>query len=48
MVLVRARQVTLRSAWTDNEEKLGMGVRFTDVQLDQNEILDGWLAALVR
>jgi hypothetical protein len=26
---------------------MGMGVRFTDVQLDQHEILDGWLAALV-
>jgi PilZ domain len=30
------------------EENLGMGIRFTDVQLDQNEILDGWLATLVR
>ena len=27
---------------------MGMGVRFTDVQSDQHEMLDGWLAALVR
>jgi c-di-GMP-binding flagellar brake protein YcgR len=25
---------------------MGMGVRFTDVQLDQHEKLQGWLAAL--
>lgn len=27
---------------------MGMGVRFTDVDLEQHEILEGWLAALVR
>ena len=27
---------------------MGMGVRFTNVQSDQHEMLDGWLAALVR
>jgi PilZ domain len=27
---------------------MGMGVRFTDVQLDQHEILEKWLAARVR
>lgn len=30
------------------EDNLGMGIRFADVQLDQHEILEGWLAALVR
>ena len=29
-------------------QNMGMGIRFTDVQLDQHEILEGWLAALVR
>ena len=27
---------------------IGMGVRFTDVQLDQHEILEKWLTARVR
>ena len=27
---------------------MGMGLRFTDVQLDQNEILDAWFTELVR
>ena len=27
---------------------MGMGIRFTDVQLDQHEKLDKWLVALVR
>jgi len=30
------------------QPNIGMGVRFTDVQLDQQEILEKWLAALVR
>jgi hypothetical protein len=30
------------------QPNMGMGVRFTDVQLDQHKILDEWLAALVR
>jgi PilZ domain len=30
------------------QPNMGMGVRFTDVQLDQHKILDKWLAALVR
>lgn len=29
-------------------ENMGMAIRFTDVQLDQHQILDGWLAAQVR
>lgn len=29
-------------------QSLGTRIRFTDVPLDQNEILEGWLAALVR
>lgn len=29
-------------------QNMGMGIRFTDVPLDQHEILEGWLAALVR
>ena len=33
---------------THSQAKMGMGIRFTDVQLDQNEILDGWLAAMLR
>jgi hypothetical protein len=27
---------------------MGMGVRFTDVPLDQHEILEKWVAELVR
>jgi hypothetical protein len=27
---------------------MGIGVRFTDVQLEQHKILEGWLATLVR
>jgi hypothetical protein len=30
------------------QPNMGMGVRFTDVQLDQHKILDKWLEALVR
>ena len=30
------------------QPKMGMGIRFTDVQLDQHQILDKWLAELVR
>jgi len=33
---------------THSQANMGMGIRFTDVQLDQNEILDGWLAAMLR
>ena len=29
-------------------QNMGMGIRFTDVQLDQHQILEGWLAAQVR
>ena len=30
------------------QPNMGMGIRFTDLQLDQHEILDKWLTALVR
>ena len=30
------------------QPNLGMSIRFTDVQLDQHDILDNWLEALVR
>jgi len=30
------------------QPKMGMGIKFTDVPLDQQEILDKWLAELVR
>lgn len=30
------------------ELNMGMGIRFTDVPLDQNEILDRWLTQMVR
>jgi hypothetical protein len=30
------------------QPNMGMGVRFTDVQLEQHKILDKWLEALVR
>jgi PilZ domain len=30
------------------QPNMGMGIRFTDVQLDQHEILKKWLEALVR
>ena len=33
---------------THCQPNMGMGVRFTDVQLDQHEILDKWLEAQVR
>lgn len=32
----------------NSAQNMGMGIRFTDVQLDQHEVLEGWLAALVR
>jgi len=31
---------------TSCEPHTGMRIKFTDVQLDQHEILQGWLAAL--
>ena len=30
------------------QPNMGMGVRFTNVQLDQHEMREKWLAALVR
>ncbi|MGA9883100.1 MAG: PilZ domain-containing protein, partial [Candidatus Acidiferrales bacterium] len=30
------------------QPNMGMGIRFTDVQLDQHAILEQWLAELVR
>jgi PilZ domain len=30
------------------QPNMGMGIRFTDVPLEQHEILEKWLAALVR
>ena len=30
------------------QSNMGMGIRFTDVQLDQHAILDRWLAELVH
>jgi PilZ domain len=31
-----------------SQPNMGMGIRFTDVHLDQHEILERWLAASVR
>jgi hypothetical protein len=30
------------------QPNMGMGIRFTDVQLDQHEILNKWVSELVR
>ena len=40
--------VTALGVVASSQPKMGMGVRFTDVKLDQHAILDKWLTESVR
>jgi hypothetical protein len=47
-ILHNAAAFTALGVIVNCAQNMGMGIRFTDVPLDQHEILEGWLAALVR
>lgn len=40
--------VTMLGIIANSQSNMGMGVRFTDVSLDDRKILEAWLAALAR